>query len=179
MFLQLSWKVRKFVFSPIPLTEGLRPRPPWHASSAQQKKTKKAFKHEHKPNTKRKKTSRKPRETLRDVDEVWSSSLPGSVVSSMRRDSRPVLPSANVCCTPRVLICALVTEWTLLSLILLADFTLVDYSQTELLLSKFHSMVYDMSSQLHGLLPPTQHGMISVYRALKQRPMSLSCPPPR
>ena len=38
MFLQLSWKVRKSVFSPIPLTEGLRPRPSWHASSAQQKK---------------------------------------------------------------------------------------------------------------------------------------------
>ena len=37
MFLQLSWKVRKSVFSPIPLTEGLRPRPSWHASSAQQK----------------------------------------------------------------------------------------------------------------------------------------------
>ena len=38
MFLQLSWKVRKSVFSPISLTEGLRPRPSWHASSVQQKK---------------------------------------------------------------------------------------------------------------------------------------------
>ena len=37
MFLQLSWKVRKSVFSPISLTEGLRPRPSWHASSVQQK----------------------------------------------------------------------------------------------------------------------------------------------
>ena len=28
----------------------------------------------------------------------------------------------------------------------------------------------DMSHQLHGLLPITQPGMISIYRALKQRP---------
>ena len=28
----------------------------------------------------------------------------------------------------------------------------------------------DMTPQLHGLRPPTQHGMISIYRALKQRP---------
>ena len=51
----------------------------------------------------------------------------------------------------------------------------MDYTLTELPLSTYsmdppQTAVYDMSSQLHGLLPPTQQGMISVYRALKQRP---------
>lgn len=31
---------------------------------------------------------------------------------------------------------------------------------------------FDISSQLHGLLPPMHHGIVSVYRALKQRPRS-------
>ena len=35
----MSWKVGKSVLSLISLTEGLRPRPSWHASSAQQKKS--------------------------------------------------------------------------------------------------------------------------------------------
>jgi len=38
MFLQFNRKVSKSVFSPLALTEGLHPRPSWHASRVQQKK---------------------------------------------------------------------------------------------------------------------------------------------